>query len=69
MPWRATLIDAPLASAVARRSTQRMPTASVMPAIVSGNLNAPMQMIAAGAVDFIPGKSLFPAKFTDFHFQ
>lgn len=43
--------------------------ASVMPEIVSGNLNAPVQMMAELASDLLAGKPLLPMQHVRFHFD
>ena len=43
----------------------RIADASVFPSITNGNLNAPVIMVAERISDFVLGRSLLPAEFTE----
>ena len=47
----------------------RVVDASVFPTIISANLNAPVQMMAARAADYILGHSQLPVQHASFSFQ
>ena len=47
----------------------RVVDASVMPRVISANLNAPVQMMAARAADFIAGRPQLPPQVARFAFQ